>query len=206
MALDLIKKAAGNVDFQKVIEGAKVGANTTKLSSVLLYPSEYQGDWSYICELVFNIGGTDYSKKLYISKKGAESESELGLDQDAVGRVNNLLQKAFSLDNPYLIEILNASPVQQVEIERYRTKFDVNEYKPQMLLNVEVVVVMKKNDAGYFDIAWIFNPNDKEGIDEAVKKAKEVASTAVAKPTSIGGGANRPSIGGGKRPSIKVGW
>ena len=204
MALDLIGKAvAGN--FNKVIEGAKIGTNACKLDCIQAYTSEYNGDWSMVAEFIFDIGGTQYGKKMYISKKGATSEQDIGLDDTAIGRVNNLLLKAFGVSNPNFISILQSSPVEKDKIiTKYNKDMTVDEYKPQMLVNVDVNVVMKKNDAGYFEIVWMFNPNDKEGIDDAVAKAKTVANVAAARPTSIGGN-NRPSIGGGKRPSIKVG-
>jgi len=204
MALDLIGKAvAGN--FNKIVEGAKVGENKCRLSSIRIYTSEYNGDWSQIAEFIFDIGGTEYGKKLYISKKGAKSDEKVRLDVDAIGKVNNLLLKAFGISSPNLITILQSSPVEKGKtITKYNKDMTVDEYKPQMLVNIDVVVVMKKNDSGYFEISWIFNPNDKEGISEAVEKAKTVANTTVSKPTSIGAG-NRPSIGGSNRPSIKIG-
>jgi len=207
MAIDLIGKAvAGN--FDKVIEGAKLGANTCKLDSIQVYTSEYKGDWSMVSEFIFDIGGTLYGKKIYISKKGAKSENDIALDEKAIGRVNNLLLKAFNVSNPNFISILQNSPVEKGKtITKYNNDIVVDEYKPQQLINVEIIVVMKKNDAGYFDISWIFNPEDKEEIESAVKKAKD-SDVAVAKPTSIGGAnANRPTIGGANanRPTIKVG-
>jgi len=206
MAIDLIGKAvAGN--FDKVIEGAKLGANTCKLDSIQLYTSEYNGDWSLISEFIFDIGGTEYGKKIYISKKGAKSENDIALDEKAIGRVNSLLLKAFNVSNPNFISILQNSPVEKGKtVTKYNKDFVVDEYKPQQLINIEVVVVMKKNDAGYFDISWMFNKNDKEAIAEAEKKAKDSNTATIAKPTSIGAnGSNRPSIGGGNRPTIKVG-
>jgi len=194
-------------NFNKIIEGAKVGSNVCKLDSVQVYDTEYNGDWSRVSEFVFNIGGTLYGKKLFLSKK-AKSQSELKLDIDMVGRVNNLLLKVFGVQNPNLIAILQSSPVEySKEVKKYNKDVIVDEYKPQQLINTEVVVVMRKNDSGYFEVSWMFNKDDKEAIAEAEKKAKDSGATAIAKPTSIGANGNRPTIGGanGNRPTIKVG-
>jgi len=199
---NLIETAIAN-NFDKVIEGAKLGANEAKLDAIHVYSSEYNGDWSMNCEFIFDIGGTKYGKKFFISSKGAKSESELALDIDKIGRVNDLLLKAFEVENPNLISILQNSPVEKGKVvTKYNKEIVVDEYKPQQLVVKNVVVVMKKNSSGYFEISWMFSPSDKEGIDEAVKKAEESKnSSVISRPTSIGGG-NRPSIGGATRPSI----
>jgi len=204
MATNLIGKAVAE-NYDKIIEGAKLGANNSRLECIHLYPSEYNDEWTYNAELLFNIGGTTYGKKLSISNK-AQSEAELSLDANRIGKLNNLLLKAFEVENPNFIAILQASPVEKAKtVQKYGKDVVVDEYRPQQLLNKDIVVVMKKNNSGYFDIDWIFNPNDKDGIKEAEERAKEVATvTTPAKPTKLGG-ANRPSIGGANRPTIKAG-
>jgi len=205
MALNLIDNAVTK-HYDRIIEGAKLGANNCKLENIHLYPSEYNGEWTYNIELLFNIGGTIYGKKFSISNK-AQSEAELSLDANRIGRVNNLLLKVFEIESPNIIAILQNSPVEKGKVvKKYGKEVVVDEYRPTQLINKEIVVVMKKNDSGYFDIDKIFNTKNKEEIEEAVAKAKEVTTIAPTKPTSLNGvrSGNRPSIGG-ERPTIKVG-